>query len=202
MAYSSLEEQEINEIKSWWKENYKSVILAAVLGIGGVSGWNFWQSYQVNKAQEMSAQYEQILYSQDDAAKNAQIEAFVKANGKTAYAALALLDQAKNAAVKQDYAQAESALKQAISQSPDEIFSSIAALRLAEVQLQQSQWDNAKASLDLVKDPVWNGRKALLAGEIALAKGDKTTAQQQFETALQNGSDLERQEAQVRLNNL
>ena len=90
MAYNSLEEQELNEIKSWWKENYKTIIAAAVLGISGVSGWNFWQSYQADKAQQLSMQYEQIMASQDEASKNSQLDTFVKENGKTAYAALAL----------------------------------------------------------------------------------------------------------------
>ncbi|MGQ0285705.1 YfgM family protein [Pasteurellaceae bacterium 22721_9_1] len=203
MAYTSLEEQELNEIKSWWKENYKTLIAAAVLGFGGVTGWNYWQSYQANKIQETAAQYDQIIYSNaDEATQKAQIDAFVKENSKTAYATFALLEQAKVAVTKQDYVAAEQALSQAVAQSPDSILASIAAIRLAEVQLQQQQWDKALQTLTSVKDTSWDGRKALITGEIQLAKGDKAAAKQSFETAIKSGSDLERQEAQVRLNNL
>lgn len=202
MAYNSLEEQELNEIKSWWKENYKTIIAAAVLGISGVSGWNFWQSYQADKAQQLSMQYEQIMASQDEASKNSQLDTFVKENGKTAYAALALLDKAKQAISKQDYEQAEASLKEALAQSPDQIFTAITAIRLAEVQLQRQQFESALNSLALVKDATWESRKALINGEIKLAQGDKQAAKQSFEAVLNSGSALERQQAQVRLNNL
>lgn len=203
MAYTIEEEQEINEIKNWWNENYKTIIVAVILSVGGSFGWRYWQEHQANKAQQLSAQYEQIIYaSQDLTAKNERLDAFVKANNKTAYATLALLDKAKNAVNAQDYAQAEDALKQAIEQSPDDIFSSISALRLAGVQFQQQQFDAALSSLNLVKDPTWNSRKELLTGDILLAKGDKEGAKARYQAAQKDASMLEQQWLQVRLNNL
>ena len=109
---------------------------------------------------------------------------------------------AKNAINAQDYAQAEDALKQAIEQSPDDIFSSISALRLAGVQFQQQQFDAALSSLNLVKDPTWNSRKELLTGDILLAKGDKEGAKARYQAAQKDASMLEQQWLQVRLNNL
>ena len=35
MAYTIEEEQEINEIKNWWDENYKTIIVAVILSVGG-----------------------------------------------------------------------------------------------------------------------------------------------------------------------
>ncbi len=96
MAYTAEEEQELNEIKTWWKENYKTLIASVIIAFGGVFGWNYWQSHQLNKIQQTSAQYEQALYSTADfASKSAQIEQFVQANSKTSYAVLALLEKAK-----------------------------------------------------------------------------------------------------------
>ncbi len=204
MAYTLEEEQEINEIKNWWNENYKTIIAAVILSVGGTYGWRYWQDYQVTQAQQLSAQYDQVIYSNsaDLAAKNAQIDAFVKANDKTAYAALALLDKAKLAVDNQDYAKAEAALKQAVSQAPDEIFASVGALRLATVQFQQKQFDQALDTLKLVKDQSWSSRKNLLTGDILLAKGDKEAAKASYQQAQQNASALEQQWLQVRLNNL
>lgn len=203
MAYTAEEEQEINEIKNWWNENYKSLIAMVIIAVGGNFGWRYWQDYQATKAQQLSTQYEQIIYSsQDVAAKNTQLDAFVKANEKTAYGTLALLDKAKNAVNTQDYAQAEEALKLAVAQAPDEILSSIGALRLAGVQFQQKQFDVALSSLTLVKDQTWNSRKELLAGDILLAKGDKDGAKTRYQEAQKNATALEQQWLQVRLNNL
>lgn len=95
MAYTSLEEQELNEIKSWWNENYKSLIAIFVIALAGVIGWRYWQDYQTVKAQEMSMAYEQAISHQDGAKKQTQIDAFVQANEKTGYAALALLEKSQ-----------------------------------------------------------------------------------------------------------
>ena len=46
MAYTIEEEQELNQLKEWWKDNGKSIIAAFILGVGGMLGWRYWQSYQ------------------------------------------------------------------------------------------------------------------------------------------------------------
>lgn len=202
MAYTAEEEQELNEIKTWWKENYKTLIASVIIAFGGVFGWNYWQSHQLNKIQQTSAQYEQALYSTADfASKSAQIEQFVQANSKTSYAVLALLEKAK-VEVEKEFAQAEQSLKQALAQSTDENLSSITALRLASVQYQQQAFDMALDSLKQVKESSWDSRKNLLIGDILLAKGDKVAAKASYQQALNNASPLEAQWLQVRLNNL
>lgn len=199
MAYTIEEEQELNELKAWWKENYKTVILALVLGVGGVAGWNFWKSHQVTKTYELSAQYEQLIYNTPDQAK---VDAFVKEGEKTTYSALLLLDQARKSVEQQDFVKAEVELKQALTQSSDEILSSVAALRLAAVQFQQNQFDVALQTLTQVKSSSWQSAKALLEGDIHLAKGDKDAAKQRYEEAQKDATALQQQWIQVRLNNL
>ena len=48
MAYTIEEEQELNQLKEWWKDNGKAIIAAFILGVGGMLGWRYWQSYQAN----------------------------------------------------------------------------------------------------------------------------------------------------------
>lgn len=204
MAYSIEEEQEINQLKEWWKENAKTIIAAFIIGVGGMFGWRYWQSYQANKIAEASSQYEQVvaLAAEDLEAQKTDVAKFVQANNKTAYAVFALLDEAKDAVAKQDFATAESALKQTLEQSQDEALTSLAALRLGAVQFQLGQFDSALATLNQVKGVSFNARKALLAGDIQVAKGDKASAKTNFEQAQQTGSTLEQQMAQLKLNNL
>ena len=185
MAYTIEEEQELSAIKAWWQENYKFIIACFVIACVGVFGWNYWQSYQLQKIHNVSAEYEQVLfnYKKDPQAQEAQFAQFIKNNEKTAYAVLALLDKAKIAVEKQDFTQAEEALKQA-------------------VQFQLGQFDPALDSLKLVKDEAWNGAKNILVGDIQLAKGDKEAAKSAYQQAQQNATPLELQLIQVRLNNL
>ena len=204
MAYSIEEEQEINQLKDWWKENGKTIIVAFILGVGGMFGWRYWQSHQAEQIAQASAQYDALIYSaqQDEQAKKANIEQFVQANSKTAYAVFALLDEAKKATEKQDFAAAEVNLNQALTQSQDEVLTSIVALRLSAVQFQLGQLDNALTTLNQVKGESFNARKAILTGDIQVAKGDKVAAKNSFEQAQQSGSQLEQQMAKMKLNNL
>ena len=204
MAYSIEEEQEINQLKDWWKENGKTIIVAFILGVGGMFGWRYWQAHQAEQIAQASAQYDALIYSaqQDEQAKKANIEQFVQANSKTAYAVFALLDEAKKAAEKQDFAAAEANLNQALTQSQDEVLTSIVALRLSAVQFQLGQLDNALTTLNQVKGESFNARKAILTGDIQIAKRDKVSAKSSFEKAQQSGSQLEQQMAKMKLNNL
>ena len=204
MAYSIEEEQEINQLKDWWKENGKTIIVAFILGVGGMFGWRYWQAHQAEQIAQASAQYDALIYSaqQDEQAKKANIEQFVQANSKTAYAVFALLDEAKKATEKQDFAAAEANLNQALTQSQDEVLTSIVALRLSAVQFQLGQLDNALTTLNQVKGESFNARKAILTGDINVAKGDKVAAKNNFEQAQQSGSQLEQQMAKMKLNNL
>ena len=204
MAYSIEEEQEINQLKDWWKENGKTIIVAFILGVGGMFGWRYWQSHQAEQIAQASAQYDALIYSaqQDEQAKKANIEQFVQANSKTAYAVFALLDEAKKETEKQDFAAAEANLNQALTQSQDEVLTSIVALRLSAVQFQLGQLDNALTSLNQVKGESFNARKAILTGDIQVAKGGKVAAKNSFEQAQQSGSLLEQQMAKMKLNNL
>ena len=204
MAYSIEEEQEINQLKDWWKENGKTIIVAFILGVGGMFGWRYWQAHQAEQIAQASAQYDALIYSaqQDKQAKKANIEQFVQANSKTAYAVFALLDEAKKATEKQDFAAAEVNLNQALTQSQDEVLTSIVALRLSAVQFQLGQLDNALTTLNQVKGESFNARKAILTGDIQVSKGDKVAAKNNFEQAQQSGSQLEQQMAKMKLNNL
>ena len=204
MAYSIEEEQEINQLKDWWKENGKTIIVAFILGVGSMFGWRYWQAHQAEQIAQASAQYDALIYSaqQDEQAKKANIEQFVQANSKTAYAVFALLDEAKKATEKQDFSAAEVNLNQALTQSQDEVLTSIIALRLSAVQFQLGQLDNALTTLNQVKGESFNARKAILTGDIQVAKGDKVAAKNSFEQAQQSGSQLEQQMAKMKLNNL
>ena len=204
MAYTIEEEQELNELKEWWKENGKLVILAFVVGIAGVVGWRFWQNYQVNQIMAASSDYSELARSAtaDGKAAHAQVEQFVQAHDKTSYAVFALLDEAKGLVAEKDYARAEQSLQQALNQSQDEVLSALASLRLGALQLQLGKLDAALNTLSAVKAEAFIARKALLEGDIQLAKSDSAAAKSAFELAVQKGTPAEQQLARMKLNNL
>ena len=77
----------------------------------------------------------------------------------------------KKATEKQDFAAAEVNLNQALTQSQDEVLTSIVALRLSAVQFQLGQLDNALTTLNQVKGESFNARKAIF--KLAISKSLK-----------------------------
>ncbi|MDA3978210.1 YfgM family protein [Gallibacterium sp. AGMB14963] len=205
MAYTTSDEQlQIDEIKQWWKENGKVIILAVILAIAGVFGWRYWQSYQLTKVHQSSANFSQILAATEanPTADNPQLTQFIQENPDNIYATFLLLDKAKSLVDAKQWEKAAATLSQALNNTKDAALSSLISLRLANVQTQLKQFDSAIATLNKVSEQAWQGRKSMLLGEIYYAMGKKEEAKKAFETALTTANPLEAQWLQVQLNNL
>ncbi|AZI13481.1 YfgM family protein [Avibacterium paragallinarum] len=203
MAYTIEEEQELNEIKNWWKENGKMVIAIFVLAFAGVFGWRYWQSHQIVQSQQRSLQYEQIVKQfQEDKGKIQDIEQFVQNNSKTAYAVFTLLDTAAVSVQNQDFSQAENLLKQALLNSDDDILQSLVSLRLALVQFQLKKFNDAMQTLNSIKsNSSWDSSVLLLKGDIQFALGEKEEAKTTFQEGLKKADSTMIESFRVRLNN-
>ena len=46
---------------AWLKENGMSIVAGVVIGLGGIFGWQFWDSYQANKAAEGAEAYDRFV---------------------------------------------------------------------------------------------------------------------------------------------
>ncbi len=61
MAELRTEEEQIEAIKSWWKENGRSTVFGVVAAIAIVLGWRGWQDYETNTSELASAEYQNLL---------------------------------------------------------------------------------------------------------------------------------------------
>ena len=59
MDYAT-DEERVEELKKWWKENGKSVIFGIVLGLSILFGWRWWGDYQLNQSLQASTLYTQL----------------------------------------------------------------------------------------------------------------------------------------------
>lgn len=199
-AYET-EEQQVEAIKSWWKENGKAVVVGGVVGIGAILGWKYYQSAQIEAKDTASMSYEKTLTalqaSGAEAAESAQ--AFISANAKSEYATLAALQLAK---VQVEAGQLDEAITQLnwiVSNSKDESLMATAQVRIARIQAQQEQFDAALTTLATVKPASWAARVAEVKGDIALRQGDIATARSAYTEALQAGMN---QAVQMKLDDL
>ena len=95
-------------------------------------------------------------------------------------------------------------MQQAVDISQDSNLKAIAALRLAELQLQQQKYDAVQTTLNHISDKAWEGSKQQMLGDIALAKGDKAAARAAYQQALssENLNSLDKQLLQLKVDSL
>ncbi len=182
------EEQQVEALKKWWKENGKSVIAGIALGLAGVLGWRAWSDHQDNVASQASTIFDQLVVSVDignaeSAAK--QAHTLHQEYSSTPYSAFAELMQARLLFEKGDSAAAAAALGQAIAKAPDEALKTIAVLRLARLRAAAGELDAAEALLQ--QHPAsasFNGEYAAVRGDIAAGRGDTAAARSAYQQAL------------------
>lgn len=192
MAQYETDEEKVEAIKKWWKENGKSVVGGIGLGLAVVFGWRAWVGHQAQVAERASLAFEQtIVTARSDATDSAikQAELLAEDYAGTPYAGMAELLRAKLLFEKDDLNGAAAALGSAIDDAPDPAIAKIAALRLARIELQRGDTAAAAAALDRVGDAgAFKGDFAAVRGDIALAGGDLATARTELETALAEGA--------------
>src|SRR5215469_4493216 len=49
--------------KKWWLENYKSILMGALIAVVVVGGWRYWQYRTTSRSQAAAALFEQLAGS-------------------------------------------------------------------------------------------------------------------------------------------
>ena len=191
MAELRTEEEQLEAIKRWWKENGTSLIAGAVLAAAGVFGWNAWQDYQEGQSVAASSSYQQLLdlASRDELSDNAltQAESLVASlredHGDTLYSELALLMEARLEVDGGNLEAAREALESLIESSDDGYLVGIARLRLARLQSAEGQHDTALATLDGDIPAALAAQRDNIRGDIYHATGQRDQAAKAWQSA-------------------
>ncbi|ANW23756.1 hypothetical protein BA953_05705 [Vibrio coralliilyticus] len=202
MELYDTEEQQVEAIKDWWKENGKAVIFGAVIGLGGLFGWRYYQD-SVTAAQEAASEsYTKAV--QELAAKGAEgegvVQSFIDGNKETQYAVLAALQLAKVQVEAGSLDEALAQLEWAKTATEDQALISVISFRLARLKAEQGEFDAAVSELAAINDESWAGRVAELKGDILLRKGDAEGAYAAYTEAQQ--ADDASQTIQMKLDDL
>ncbi|KHJ50839.1 YfgM family protein [Halomonas sp. C22] len=193
MADLRSEEEQLDVVKRWWKENGTSLIAGAVLAAAGVFGWNAWQNYQEGQSEAASARYQQLVTItaanslEDDqlAAARELIGELTDQYGRTLYAELAQLLEARLAVQEGDLAAAKAALESVADGSSRRYVQSLAWLRLARIEIAEG---NPEAALALLDQPITDtlaAQQANVRGDAHLALGQPEQAREAWQAALE-----------------
>lgn len=188
MATYDLEEQEqISELKTWWRM-YGNYVVAGFLAIViGVAGWQFWVRYQRNQAEQATVIYAAVqkAAAAHDAKKARETagELIEKFPGTT-YATMAALISARLQFDAGDLVTTKTQLQWVIDKAADTGLRDLARLRLAHVLFDEKAADEALKLLETEPDPAFAPRYAELKGDILATQGKKPEARTAYQAAL------------------
>lgn len=188
MATYDLEEQEqIEELKTWWKLHgtlITLVILALAIGVVGWQGWQWWQRSQAAQAAQLFGGLQQALMQQD--VKRARLlagELIDKYSGST-YAGMAAMLSAKALAESGDLKSAQAQFGWAAEHANDPGLRDLARLRQAIVLAEDKAYDEALKLLAEPPAPSLMPRYLESRGDVLAAQGKAAEARKAYDEAL------------------
>jgi predicted negative regulator of RcsB-dependent stress response len=186
MVYTATDKEQIEEIKKWWNDYGKAILVAIIVGLVIGFGWRYWSRYR--KAEENSASY--MYQAMLQATSKGQLEPAMayaqqiqKNFGETVYATMASFMAARVAALDKKYSYASTQLSWVIQKSDNPAFKQIARIRDARLLLQMNEPQLAMKVISTVNDKHYQPLIENVKGEIYLAQHNKKAAEAAFEKA-------------------
>ncbi len=191
MDVYATEQEQVEALKKWWRENAIALIVGAVIGLGGLFGWQYWQSHIDERGAAASIQYESLLITaqagQHDEAIT-QGNALISEYSDTPYAVLSRLLMAKVYVEKGDLDAAKQQLQTTLAEADSEETRHIARIRLGRVLLGLGDHSAVESLLQGVQDGAFTASYAELRGDLKVATGDLEGARNAYRQALEAGS--------------
>lgn len=187
MTEYTTDDEKVETIKRWWKENGKSVIAGIVLGLGGIFGWRYWVETNESRAERASDIYLAVTRAARQGnleQVRTQTETLKSDYVRTPYASMAAMDLARLEADGGNLERAEQTLRWAMEQAPSEEVKWLATVRLARVLV---ALERPTEALDLVAGRIPAGFEALveeLRGDAYRHQGEHVQALQAYERAI------------------
>jgi predicted negative regulator of RcsB-dependent stress response len=185
------DEAQVEQLKRWWKENWKSLAAGLVIGLGGIFGYEAYRRHEQSHAEQASQIYEDLKSAitarkADEAA--AIGDRLVKDFGKTPYASGASLRLAQQAVEQGKLDDAAKRLQWVADNGKDDGLRDLAKLRLARVLWQQKKNDDALKLLE-GDHGAYAALFEELRGDIKLSQGDRAAARAAYDQALKSAGD-------------
>ncbi|MCX7097353.1 MAG: tetratricopeptide repeat protein [Methylococcales bacterium] len=192
MEIYDTEEEQLEALKRWWKENGQSTLIGLCVGVAIILGWNFWQDHKKEQAEQASAIYSQLIQAlgtdkKDSAEKLAG--RLQEQYPKTEYAAYGALLLAKLKVQQGDVAKAQTLLAGIAAGSNKEL-ANIAKIRQVRIMLSKGEYEQGLKLINDV-DPAttssFSGNYDELVGDLYVALDRLDQARSSYQKALENG---------------
>ena len=188
MAYNLEEQEQLENLKAFWKQYGNFILTVITVAALAVAGWRGWGWYQAREAAQASAVYEQLreaATARDVAKVRAVAGTLFEQYGSTAYGEMAALVAARAYVDAGDPKAARVTLEWAVSNAKDDEFRHAARLRLAALLIDEKAYDDAGKLLAVDAPGKFAGEYADRRGDLLTAQGKPDEARAAYRKALE-----------------
>lgn len=182
------EEEQIQQIKLWWKKYGNMISIAISIVLLSIAGFRYWNWHKNSIAQQASGIYERMMvayadkdYKQVQSNSQRLIDDF----NNTIYADVAHLTLAKVAVGKSKYKLAKNSLNAIISDSKSQLMIDVARIRLARILIFEKSYSQALEIVNKIKDKSMLAMANEIKGDISFAENNREKAVEFYNTAIQ-----------------
>lgn len=186
------EEQQVEALKKWWKENAAMIIAGVALAIAAVTGFRFYTDYQQQHAEDASLIYETVVTlvatNQKTDEPQTRVNDLMAEYADTPYASLAALVLAKQQVNSGELVKARQQLEWVVKESPQVELQNIARLRLIRVLFATKDFDQALALASTPYPESFTAMYEELKGDLYHAQGKPDQARAAYDKAISHSA--------------
>ena len=188
------EEQQVEALKRWWKQNASSLFIGLAIGGFSLGGWNFYQQSQHQHSFEASDMYVSVIAQAEAGSSfdSTTVDKLVAGYADTPYAALSALIVAKNEIGSGNIEKAVSRLQWAMANAVEEEVGFVAQLRLARLMIAQKRYEEASDLLSSKHAVAFDAMYEELKGDLFVAKGELEQARIAYDKAIASSGNASR----------
>jgi len=207
MVEQLTDDEQVEALKKWWKENGTAIIVGIIIGISAIVGFWKWNQHVEIQALAASQQYDNFTQAVIDN-KPEEIENYftiLKADYVgTSYAALAALLYASYEYDKNNAEKSLEYLRWAQQNPGHDALLHVAQVRLAKLLVAQDKLDEAFSLIEKIKEPAFDVQYAEIKGDIYTKRGEQALARTSYLLALASSelNGKQREFVQMKLDDL
>jgi predicted negative regulator of RcsB-dependent stress response len=187
MALDLEEQEQVAELKAWWKQHGNLIVTAVLAASLAFAGWQGWRWYRASQAAQAGAVFDALAKAAqagDAKAVRDSAGTLLESYPRTLYASMGALMAARFHFDRGDLKAAKAQLEWAVERAPSEDFRDIARLRLASILLDEKAPDEALKLLEAKHGAAYESQYAALRGDALLAKNQRAEARAAYQLAL------------------
>mgnify|MGYP006199999885 CR=1 FL=1 len=188
MALDLEEQEQLAELKAWWKQHGTRVLSVIVAVAVGFAGFVAYRSYSQSQALQASVLYDTLskaAQANDAKALRDASGTLVESYPGTAYASMGALLAARWHFDRDDLKSAKAQLQWVMERGSSEDFKQLARLRFAAILLDEKAYDEALKLLEAPPAAAYEAQYAALRGDILVAKNQAEEAKAAYKLALE-----------------